>query len=1207
MGDILGESLKQLKISRLRRTRLIAIVLALSLIVSLDVFWVLRQPGLTLAGDADCKIVEHLHDTYCTPCTQEEHVHTIECYADETADVETALDWQNMFADYPYTGDLRKDLVGIAQTQVGYTESVQNFEVDGNGVRRGYTRYGAWYGAPYHDWSAIFVSFCLQYAGADPEQFPGNLGANSMAERWNALGKYEKVGTYTPLAGDLVFFTDNTVGIVTQVQLATVQVVRADMDNAVQAQTVTMTDPSITGWGITEVVEIENTVPEATVPETTAPETTVPETTVPETTVPEATIPEATAPEATAPETTVPETTVPETTEPEATVPEATVPEVTEPQAGQIDEALLDISNGPAVFIIESQPRVTYRMQRFSLRTSDTAKDLISYLENNKGNYFFTLLDLNNKELPKDENGNYVAQANQGYKLTLTFNSPEGFTPGTYQYQIPNGLLVDGGEGVFKLKDDTVVGSWVVTDTGLITLDFNENINNHTDITISSTLGIHFPEQEDPLDFDGKITVSVEKPPPQLNPTILNKWGNQGGTPNATGTDPTKLYWRLEIKGQDDSQIVGNIITDHIILGQWSKTHRFTQSDMDAGLTFGVGDPAGGWHAWTVHTDDPHLIWTEYGWSYKMPTTVTCQWCGEITLGDAGWTYYIDYSSTPDRTGTAGTFGYENDATVDGAYGYSWVNFTHGEIVGEIQKNGAFASDAAGGGFLWEFQALIPGRVEGQKAVYHWYIWDYMSLLDGADERVKRVHNDANLSTVYVTYNGNTFQIPQVQDATDQDMFAWDNAWDATDDGITHGREFNLLCRCQCTKDTCFWGESCGEYWYEIGPEKYAQNGFCQCWTPTEETVFTFVYKTEDLSLIEQYGGMDYELYNEADLYFKPDEDSASLVDSSSAKVPIPDLFKKQLTHDFDGYTANYKITVNEAKVVLTDGAPLHIHDAMTKTLAYISGSLVITAEDANGNVTTLVQGDDYTVDYDGTGQQTDDKGNVVHTLDIVILHPQPVMYTLDYDATLIFPDKVTESIKYANSAEITLWGESVKDNAAEKVYADITISTKSYKVQLQKVCEETGKPLSGAIFGLYNENGGLIAQAVTNANGQLTFQTNITQGIILREHVPYYMQEIQAPEGYRLSDTQYWFCFCDQGAAFCSTCNMVLADLDGVRIPLNQQGNITATNAYMPYALPSTGGIGVYPIIYGSVVFILTPLVYISILRRKRERRGVG
>ena len=38
--------------------------------------------------------------------------------------------------------------------------------------------------------------------------------------------------------------------------------------------------------------------------------------------------------------------------------------------------------------------------------------------------------------------------------------------------------------------------------------------------------------------------------------------------------------------------------------------------------------------------------------------------------------------------------------------------------------------------------------------------------------------------------------------------------------------------------------------------------------------------------------------------------------------VPIPGIFKKELTKDYDGYVANYKITVNEAKLDLTGGEP---------------------------------------------------------------------------------------------------------------------------------------------------------------------------------------------------------------------------------------------------------------------------------------------
>ncbi|MBR4282978.1 MAG: hypothetical protein IKT35_04610, partial [Clostridia bacterium] len=603
-----------------------------------------------------------------------------------------------------------------------------------------------------------------------------------------------------------------------------------------------------------------------------------------------------------------------------------------------------------------------------------------------------------------------------------------------------------------------------------------------------------------------------------------------------------------------------------------------------------------------------HLIWTETGWTYKMPTTAICQWCGEITLGNEGWYYYIDYTSTPNPTGSAGTYGYENDATIDGAYGYSWVNFTHGEATGEIIKNGSFVSNADGGGFHWEFTATIPPKQDGKRADYHWYIMDNMKMLDGSGQVSGLVENDSHLSKVYATYNGTTIEVPRVQDATANDMFAWDNGWSSTEDGITYGREFNLLTRCTCTKDTCHWETGCGEYWYKKDDGTYATNGFCQCWTVTDFVNFTFVYETHDLSLIGSYGGQGYKVQNIAELHYIPDGAvGGALVDKSEASVPIPGLFKKELTHDFNGYTANYKVTVNEAKLVLTDGSPLVIHDVMTDTLAYISGSLVITAEDAAGNITTLHQNTDYTVTYDGTGNQTDENGKEVHVLDITILRPQPVKYLLDYDATLILPKDVTGGVKYTNSATITLWGEQMTNNTVEKVYADINISSKSYKVQMYKTSSITGEPLGGATFGLYNEHGGLIATGVTDSNGQLLFQTNIVEGIILREHILYYMQEIKAPPGYQLDDKKYWFCFCDNANTSCDVYDNMVTDVDVTRIPSEQLGKIHATNIPIYYNLPATGGPGVYPLLLASVIFIITPVVYRFIRRRKRERRRNG
>jgi uncharacterized surface anchored protein len=279
----------------------------------------------------------------------------------------------------------------------------------------------------------------------------------------------------------------------------------------------------------------------------------------------------------------------------------------------------------------------------------------------------------------------------------------------------------------------------------------------------------------------------------------------------------------------------------------------------------------------------------------------------------------------------------------------------------------------------------------------------------------------------------------------------------------------------------------------------------------------------------------------------------------------------------------------------------------MTETLVYISGSLVITAEDANGNLTTLKQGVDYTVTYDGTGGATDEHGRPVHILDIVILRPQPVMYILDYDATLTIPTGVTEAVKYTNSATITLWGEKITDTTVEKVYAEINISAKNYKVEMFKTCAESGEPLGGATFGLYNAHGGLITTGVTDADGKLTFQSNIIEGIILREHILYYMQELQAPPGYQLDDTKYWFCFCNKMDNTCQTCIELTAGTNAQRIPFEKIGKVHVTNQLMNYDLPATGGPGIYPLILVSVIFMITPLVYRFIRRRKRERRGVG
>ena len=305
----------------------------------------------------------------------------------------------------------------------------------------------------------------------------------------------------------------------------------------------------------------------------------------------------------------------------------------------------------------------------------------------------------------------------------------------------------------------------------------------------------------------------------------------------------------------------------------------------------------------------------------------------------------------------------------------------------------------------------------------------------------------------------------------------------------------------------------------------------------------------------------------------------------------------------------HYTITVNEGKLMLTDGSELLIRDVMTNTLAYIKGSMIIMAEDADGNTWELFRDQDFTIDY-YVSDTLGENGHHAHVIDIRILHPQPVKYTLDYDTEVTDENRALITggkIKYSNKATVTLWGRPMTDSTTEKTLAELNFASRAYKIELYKFSASTQLPLDGATFGLFNEHGVLITEAKTENGGKLIFETDLTQGIILRQHQLYYVQEIKAPPGYQLDETKHWIRFCNDEGDTCTDYENVPEGIVPIRIPLGQNGDLQLANELQSYVLPGTGGPGIYPVILVSVTFIITPLVYISIQRRKRERRGVG
>ena len=235
--------------------RLVALLLLLSLCVSAQVFWFLRQTGIAMAGEAHCGLTEHSHSSECGEgCAEQEHTHTVSCYSDEAADVESKADWETTLTGVPYTEDFASDLIAVAKTQIGYRESRTNFKLNEEGERNGYTRYGQWYGNPYGDWSAMFVSFCLYYTGVPIGILPMNSGPEAMRLSWDGGEWYRGADEAPATPGALVFFDSDEdgsaeyVGIVGKVTETELHVIHGGRNDSVEEALYTVGDQSIMGY-----------------------------------------------------------------------------------------------------------------------------------------------------------------------------------------------------------------------------------------------------------------------------------------------------------------------------------------------------------------------------------------------------------------------------------------------------------------------------------------------------------------------------------------------------------------------------------------------------------------------------------------------------------------------------------------------------------------------------------------------------------------------------------------------------------------------------------------------------------------------------------------------------------------------------------------------------------------------------------------------
>ena len=173
--------------------------------------------------EIDTGYTVHHHTAECYGkvliCGKEEHEHTAACLVNPNAEIDAEYDAKTPART---DADWAEDMVLVARSQLGYTESKADVDEDGNG----YTMYADQYYKDkpmvYADWDCTFVAYCLYHAGVPQDVIPQYASISALrGELARMNSEYytdDPQGFASILPGDIVMYKNaegrETIGVV---------------------------------------------------------------------------------------------------------------------------------------------------------------------------------------------------------------------------------------------------------------------------------------------------------------------------------------------------------------------------------------------------------------------------------------------------------------------------------------------------------------------------------------------------------------------------------------------------------------------------------------------------------------------------------------------------------------------------------------------------------------------------------------------------------------------------------------------------------------------------------------------------------------------------------------------------------------------------------------------------------------------------------
>lgn len=169
-------------------------------------------------------------------------------------------------AAYELSGDMRRDVVSIAYTQLGYHEGNREADLHGGNLSgtRNFTEYNRIWGALDNGegngtsigyaWCAAFVTWCLRQGGVPADVAVSEISCQRMTDWYRDNSTYyRRTDGYRPIPGDIIMFRygsggANHVGLVVGVENGRVYTIEGNTSDMVGLRSYSLQNTAILGY-----------------------------------------------------------------------------------------------------------------------------------------------------------------------------------------------------------------------------------------------------------------------------------------------------------------------------------------------------------------------------------------------------------------------------------------------------------------------------------------------------------------------------------------------------------------------------------------------------------------------------------------------------------------------------------------------------------------------------------------------------------------------------------------------------------------------------------------------------------------------------------------------------------------------------------------------------------------------------------------------